>query len=1155
MPAPEPECPPGELARPLDGVEQQEEDPGEEQERSLGGAQSTNKQERSQTREEFQLKIRRALKEGGLPLRGVGRLLLDALPLLGTKFGKFRSLMEEEAVEKVKASGPAAHDLLPISVEAVEEADFFEDSGIRGWAAWCCLCLNFWYCTGWERASHLEHPRELIGSQKDFLVCHLTPALQRMLEGEPIVPSMRDLEKTLAAKGQDYEGNTWVVMEQLEAEKVVACWPEAGKAAVQPLVNFLQGETKTLIETPQMTILPHDEWPEEIPRSYVRATDDEWEALVKEGFKRGLFRHCPAEEVLTGPDGKKILNGAGAVPKEKNGKILQRFISIFCPLNAVSRKVEGEESTLPYVGQVCLLNVPEESTILVDSEDLQSAFNLFEMPIGWRGLFCYEKQVRGDLLGLATTEPVFVSLRTVPMGWISAVGVVQAAIRHLAFNVAGLPLRGELQKWKGIPEGDKFLLYLDSVDQLRVVSKEMARILEGNASQEHLRFEAACREKGLPTNETKALAGALLGSIQGGDLRGDEGIFTLQIKKMQLNVALCLLLLGVQRWDQKRCSGVIGRLIFAGAFKRPILASLAEVFHHFQSAGERTPSNQAFDEVVGVIGLLPFAFTNIKAPVHSQLHATDASPYGAGSCMAKQIKREAGSSNPADITCHQCRREMPEEMGRGEEIDCPKKCGKHFCSLECYLQHRAGCPMKTLGVPLFSERWSGPNAPLTKAMLRKGFDVLPPYDMQREASMDYFTEIGKETWQELDDQDPDYEHEGPDCKTMSRARGKPFWLHGRKHAGPPALRDDKNIMGFKNLRGTDAVRVRQGNKMAITSLKRCKDLDRKGKFFSFEHPYRSFVWDFHLAVELASMPHVRMAIFSNCCHGGRRQKWTAVLTNCKAVYDALHRPDCPHGPGESYAPYEVNGRIIFPTEEEAEYPDGLCEAYAAGAATSIGLREHVQDMHLVSREEEIKDELAKYHKCQDEALRTKLAQAVLDLELRCYPGQEEKHLNWLLSQGHYRGTDIRLAIDHYGAKHLVPYPAHRWLWREVLSFPWKVDSHINVLEAQALFAHVRKVLRDPTMRSCRLMIVVDSQVLYYALGKGRSPSTQLNRVLRRLMALVIASDVMVFPIWTISSWNWADKPSRRVWPRCNLLVWNPAPSEPIAKRCSTFSGT
>ena len=1081
-----------------------------------------NKAERANDRKEFEEKLRTKLVSKGLTLKEMGKWLMANVSSLQTKFGNFKEKLDEGAVEKVKASGPAAHDLLPISVESVWEADFIEDAGIRGWATFSCLCLNFWYCAGWDRADHLEHPRELTGSQKDFLLYHLIPAVERMLEGDPRIPRPKELEKLLSQKGQDYEGNSWVVMEQLESEKVVKCWPEKGKAAVQPLTRFLEGETKALVESPMDTILPYDQWPSSIPNSYVRATDEEWNALISEGYKRGLFQYCPEEEVLAGPNGEKVLNGAGAVPKEKDGQMLQRFISIFCPLNAVSRKIEGQEDTLPYVGQVCLLNLPDDGCVLIDSEDLQSAFNLFEMPQGWRGLFCYQKQVPGTILGLATDDLVYVSLRTVPMGWISAVGVVQAAIRYVAFKEANLPLEGEIQKNKPLPEGDKFLLYLDSVDQIRPVSQAMAKVLEGTGSEEHQRLTEACDRLGLPRNEAKTLAGALHGSIQGGELRGDEGVFTLQIKKMQLDAALFLWLMTQEKWNPKRTSGIIGRFIFAGAFRRPLLAGFAEIFRHFGQTATKVASNQCFDEVMGMLGLLPFAFTNIKSPVNPYLHATDASPTGAGSCVARQIKSEPGACNPSDLLCGQCRKDMSELMAVGEEVDCPKKCGGHFCSLRCYLAHRDLCPLARLGVPVFSERWSGPKAPLTEAMLRQGFDVLPPFDKARGPGMDFFTEEGKSEWAVLAEEDPDYEHHAPDCKTMSRARGKPFYINGKYHRGPPALRDERHVMGFPHLKGQDAVRVRQGNKMALASIKRCEELDDAGKYFTLEHPYRSFIWYMKATMELAARPNVRMAVFSSCCYGGRRAKWTAVLTNNVGIYEALHQPVCPHF-GEDYQPYMAGGRVIFPTEEEAQYPMGLCTKYAQGAAAHLGLAAHVQQAHQLARLQAVEADLAKYHKCEDLELRQKMALEIIQVEERMVAGQERQHLEWLLT----RGSDIRLAIEHCGAKHLVPYPAGRWLWRDVLSFRWKTEAHINVLEAQAFFAHVRRILRDPLLRSCRLVVVVDSQVLFYAVGKGRSPSTQLNRVLRRLMPLLLAADVALFPLWTISAWNWADKPSRR----------------------------
>eukprot|EP00435_Cladocopium_sp_Y103_P055568 s172_g18.t1 len=1048
----------------------------EEEDEMQTGEGPSKKRLRVERRKDFEKFIRSTLLSGGVPLRSVGRHLMQNLSMLRTKFGQFFENFEDGVVDQVKASGPAAPDLLPISIVGVQESRIGRNSEVTEWMALTCLCLNFWYCTGWERPSHTAHPRELTASQKEFLGCHLCPAIERMLEGDPLIPSYSELETLLSQKGQDYEGNTWVVMEQLEATKVARCWPEKGKASVQPLQKFLKGETRELIEAPRTTILPYEEWPEEIPKSYVRATTEEWEKLVAEGYERGLFQFCPESEVLVGPSGEKILNGAGAVPKEKNGEILQRFISIFCPLNSVSRKVEGEEGSLPYVGQVLLINVPDEASILVDSEDLESAFNLFEMPLGWRGLFCYEKKVRGSILGLPSEEEVYVSLRTVPMGWVSAVGVVQAAIRHLAFEVAGLPLQGELQKGKPVPGGDKFLLYLDSVDQLRVVDQTCKAIVEGTASEEHKKFEAACDSMGLPRNKGKALAGALRGTIQGGELRGEEGVFMLQPKKMHQNVALCLALLSSQTWDQRRTSGIIGRLIFAGAFRRPFISCLAQVFHHFGQSKERTPSDAAYDEILGIVGLLPMAFTNLKAPVNPMMHATDASPTGAGSCIAKQMKRRPGTANSADLTCGVCGRDITEEMAVAEEIDCPKKCGGHYCSLECYLDHRDSCPMRRLGVPCFSERWSGPNAPLTVAMLRRGFDVLPPYDRERVGRMDFFTEEGKQEWAQLDQEDPDYEHHAPDCKTFTRARGRPFYIEGVRYEGPKALRrDDSNVMGFRNLKGADAVKVRQGNKMALASIKRCEDLDDEQKFFSLEHPYRSFIWGLNRMKELAKRPGVIMAVFSNCCHGGTREKWTCIITNNRGIFEALNQRDCPHGPGESYQPYFEGNKLIFPTEQEAEYPKLLCTRYAEGAAIDLGLDQHVQAAHLEVRAEAVDKELATYHRCTDPELRRRMVGTILDIENTMIPGQEQKHLEWLLAQGHYRGTDVRLALDYCGAKHMVPYPALRWLWRETLSFRWKVDAHINILEAQALLAHVRRMMRDPTFRSCRMMVVIDSQ--------------------------------------------------------------------------------
>ena len=744
-----------------------------------------------------------AAAKHGMPVQWAGAVIWKNIDKLHTPLGRFK---EELARHAVAPGGPAVpFDILPISLEGVEEMDSIKWPQ-HEWVLALCLVLNYQYCAGFGNAKYLRHPRKLTAHQRELVVNHLLPAVCRVAPDDLQMAKPEDVKRELERKGQDGYGGTWVVMETLEADKVVACWPEATHAAVATIEKFLTGETLDQIRRPMDSILPPEEWPKEIPKSYVRADDETWTALVKEGLARGLFQVCPEEEILTSPSGQKVLNGAGGVPKMKGTEMKQRFISIFCPLNAVSKKLEGSEDTLPYVGQVGLVSVPQEAEILVDSEDMASAFNLFRMPEGWRGLFVYEKTVKAADIGVSGGGEVYISLKTIPMGWLSAVGVVQSAIRFLAFEIAGLPQEKEVRKWREMPSEEKFLLYLDSVDQLRVVSKTMAKVLEGQPSQEHEAFSSGCDRMGLPRNQSKALAGALHGSLQGGELRSETGIFMLQPEKMQMNIAMAYFMLTQEKWAMRETTGLVGRLVFAAAFRRPLLAVMEELFTLFTKGGPpKKPPARAVDEMISMLILMPMAYGNLKAPVGKALHATDASPTGAGSCSALKLKRSPGNPNPNDLLCTTCRTEMGELIATAEEFDCPRGCGQRSCSVFCHLKHQDRCEFGEIPTPLVSERWSGPNFPLTQAMLREGMEVTSPYDVQVDWNCDYFSDEGKRRWSELDGMDIAYEHHAPDCKTMSRSRGRPFQVNGVWMEGPPALRDERNVMGFHYLKGNNAV--------------------------------------------------------------------------------------------------------------------------------------------------------------------------------------------------------------------------------------------------------------------------------------------------------------------------------------------------------------
>ena len=108
-----------------------------------------------------------------------------------------------------------------------------------------------------------------------------------------------------------------------------------------------------------------------------------------------------------------------------------------------------------------------------------------------------------------------------------------------------------------------------------------------------------------------------------------------------------------------------------------------------------------------------------------------------------------------------------------------------------------------------------------------------------------------------------------------------------------------------------------------------------------------------------------------------------------------------------------------------------------------------------------------------------------------------------------------------------PYPAYRWLWRTQHSWPWQSQQHINILEVHAYFMHLRHRARSTRKHHNRFVHILDSTVATGVIAKGRSSSRRLNRVSRRAMALVIATDMYPLVMWTISSWNFSDHGSRQ----------------------------
>ena len=172
----------------------------------------------------------------------------------------------------------------------------------------------------------------------------------------------------------------------------------------------------------------------------------------------------------------------------------------------------------------------------------------------------------------------------------------------------------------------------------------------------------------------------------------------------------------------------------------------------------------------------------------------------------------------------------------------------------------------------------------------------------------------------------------PECRTFSRARGKPHW--------PPALRSTAHPYGLPGLdqphRSTDKAKVETGNLIMMITFADATAAARRGQGIAIENPANSYMWILPEALVLAGLPEMTSIEFMNCMFtGGQRSKRTKVITNVREIADALAGRMCSGReicdrtgqPHLSWTP-TVRGGIIqtYATEGEAEYPEGLGNA-------------------------------------------------------------------------------------------------------------------------------------------------------------------------------------------------------------------------------------
>ena len=423
----------------------------------------------------------------------------------------------------------------------------------------------------------------------------------RLFVADTKVRTPTDFVKELGSKHQSYWGEPVYCAEDLTLAQVLPTLPGKGVAASVDIVTVLEGQIRDQLRDPESLLLPQEEWPKNVPKAKTMMKDPkEWGSLANELWQRDLTLWLP-EELVFHYMGVPIVSGLFGVPKPKDvpgcpGLRQLRLICNLVPSNGFFREIRGDVDHLPYMMQWSSIILKDDEVLLISQEDMTCAFYLFRMPRAWCPYFAVGLPVRlADLEGnsrardkskrmagqTSTSGRGYLVLQVLPMGWKSAVGIMQSVHRRiLASSLAGsnrLPSPAEIRKTAALPaSADQrtqaaWQVYLDNYASFLIARIRRAQELEGKASQWHRSARAAWEAWNIPSAQDKSVANAYTAQELGCYVDGWNGTLGTTAQRRLDAIALSLFILSSPNPHRMWLAITAGRWNFILQFRRPDL--------------------------------------------------------------------------------------------------------------------------------------------------------------------------------------------------------------------------------------------------------------------------------------------------------------------------------------------------------------------------------------------------------------------------------------------------------------------------------------------------------------------------------------------------------------------------------------------------------
>jgi hypothetical protein len=527
-------------------------------------------------------------------------------------------------------------------------------AGMGCWLFVTIASLNYLYC-GMENCSYGHLKGRVVRSPgQNQVFDNIEKAVRRfiLVDGKPRmlrVGRPQEGDPTWSYWGADVQVAIPLtlggVLPSLPASEV------AGSVDILPLVSE---ETKALLLDPSLLRLAEDEVEDPLPTAKVLVGSQvEYDDIIKALWERGM---CEPEDVpnTVRHKGKPVRNGLMGVHKKwvtgSDGSVQQvlRLIINLVPSNALQRGIRGASQRMSYPMLLSTIVLQGNESIVFYSEDQASCFHLYLIPEPWRNYFVIDREASGPCLGLPAGTRARPRIRTVPMGWIQAVDVIQEAHENIMQRgpPAGAGLEAEAFFRLGYPTPDLreprrdfFQLYVDNFDQGKIVLTTDLQLYTFKPSGEQLAVRAAYLEHGIQRDPDKAAEGVPQWETLGAYLDGEAGLIGTSSARRLAVAGELLHIIGDSPSPMmaRRVQTALGKLNFCMQFQNSLISVFSRIYLEVQSPFRMTLSMASADELLVALGLLPLMEASVRTPVSGTVVATDASETGGGACISKGL--------------------------------------------------------------------------------------------------------------------------------------------------------------------------------------------------------------------------------------------------------------------------------------------------------------------------------------------------------------------------------------------------------------------------------------------------------------------------------------------------------------------------------------